>query len=67
MDNFASGERQDSARVHQYIHTLCSKMGIKDSMWHLVFKYHSGLHVYIQTEMEFLEISSPFSRDLLSF
>jgi hypothetical protein len=30
-------------------HTLCSKLGIKDSERHLVFKYHSGLHRYIQT------------------
>jgi hypothetical protein len=26
-------------------HTLCSKLGIKDSEWHLVLKYHSGLHI----------------------
>jgi hypothetical protein len=39
-------------------HTLCSNMGIKDSEWHLVLKYHSGLHKYIQMEMDFLDISS---------
>jgi hypothetical protein len=39
-------------------HTLRSKLGIKDSERHLVFKYHSGLHRYIQTEMDFLDISS---------
>jgi hypothetical protein len=39
-------------------HTLCTKMGIKDSERHLVLKYHGALHRYIQTEMEFLDISS---------
>jgi hypothetical protein len=33
-------------------------MGIKDSKRHLVLKYHDALHRYIQTEMEFLDISS---------
>jgi hypothetical protein len=39
-------------------HTLCTKMGIKDSERHLVLKYHRALHRYIQTEMDFLDISS---------
>jgi hypothetical protein len=39
-------------------HTLRSKLGIKDSERHLVLKYRSGLHRYIQTEMDFLDISS---------
>jgi hypothetical protein len=39
-------------------HTLHSKLGIKDSEWHLVLKYRSGIHRYIQTEMDFLDISS---------
>ena len=39
-------------------HTLCSKVGIKDSERHLVLKYHNGLHRYIQIEMDFLDISS---------
>jgi hypothetical protein len=39
-------------------HTLHTKMGIKDSERHLVLKYHGALHRYIQTEMEFLDISS---------
>jgi hypothetical protein len=30
-------------------HTLHSKLGIKDSEWHLVLKYRNGLHRYIQT------------------
>ena len=39
-------------------HTLHTKLGIKASEWHLVLKYCSALHRYIQTEMEFLDISS---------
>ena len=39
-------------------HTLSTKMGIKDSERHLVLKYRGALHRYIQTEMDFLNISS---------
>jgi hypothetical protein len=39
-------------------HTLCTKLGINDSEKHLVLKYRSFLHIYIQEEMEFLDISS---------
>jgi hypothetical protein len=39
-------------------HTLCTKLGIKDSEQHLVLKYHGALHRYIQTKMDFLNISS---------
>jgi hypothetical protein len=39
-------------------HTLHSKLGIKDSEQDLVLKYCSGLHGHIQTEMDFLDISS---------
>ena len=39
-------------------HTLRTKLGIKDSERHLVLKYGGALHRYIQTEMEFLDISS---------
>ena len=39
-------------------HTLHTKLGIKDSKKHLVLKYHSFMHIYIQEEMEFLNISS---------
>jgi hypothetical protein len=39
-------------------HTLCINLGIKDSERHLVLKYRGALHRYIQTEMEFLDISS---------
>jgi hypothetical protein len=37
---------------------LRTKLGIKDSKRHLVLKYRGALHRYIQTEMDFLEISS---------
>jgi hypothetical protein len=40
-------------------HTLCTKMGIKDSEWNLALKYCGALHRYIQTEINFLDISSP--------
>ena len=39
-------------------HTLSTKLGIRDSERHLVLKYCGYLHKYIQTEMEFLDISS---------
>jgi hypothetical protein len=39
-------------------HTLCTKLGIKYSKRHLVMKYRGALHRYIQTEMNFLDISS---------
>jgi hypothetical protein len=38
-------------------HTLRTKLGIKDSEQHLVLKYCGALHMYIQTEMEFMDIS----------
>jgi hypothetical protein len=39
-------------------HTLPTKSGIKYSEKNLVLKYRSGMHRYIQTEMDFLDISS---------
>jgi hypothetical protein len=39
-------------------HTLRTKIGIKDSERHMVMKYHRALHRYIQTKMDFLDISS---------
>jgi hypothetical protein len=39
-------------------HTLHTKLGIKDSERHLVLKYRGALHRYIQTKMDFLDISS---------
>jgi hypothetical protein len=39
-------------------HTLRTKLGIKDSERNLILKYRGALHRYIQTEMDFLNISS---------
>ena len=39
-------------------YTLRTNMGIKDSQRNLILKYRSGLHRYIRTEMDFLDISS---------
>jgi hypothetical protein len=39
-------------------HTLRTKLGIKYSERHMVLKYRDSLHRYIQTEMEFMDISS---------
>jgi hypothetical protein len=36
-------------------HTLCSNIGIKDDERNLVPKYQSGLHKYIQLEMDFFD------------
>jgi hypothetical protein len=34
---------QEVSEYTNVFHTLCSKMGNKDSVQHLVLKYHSGL------------------------
>jgi hypothetical protein len=39
-------------------HSLCTKLGIKDSKRHLVLKYRGALHREIQNEMDFLDILS---------
>ena len=39
-------------------HTLHTKLSIKYSERHLILKYRSGLHRYIRTKMDFLDISS---------
>jgi hypothetical protein len=39
-------------------HTFHTKLGIKNSKQHLVLKYRGALHRYIQTKMDFLDISS---------
>jgi hypothetical protein len=33
-------------------------MGIRDFEWNMVLKYHGCLHKYIQTKMDFMDISS---------
>jgi transposase InsO family protein len=48
-------------------HTLHSKLGIKDFERHLFLKYRSGLHRYIQTNMDFLDISSRKTTTLFLF
>ena len=40
------------------VHTLRTKLGIKDLERHLVLKYRGYLHKHIQEEMEFLDITS---------
>jgi hypothetical protein len=53
------GKRDQTVPEYTNIfHTLRSKLGIKDFKRHLVLKYRSGLHKYIQTEMDFLDITS---------
>jgi hypothetical protein len=49
---------QTMSKFTNTIHTLHTKLGIKDSERHLVMKYHEDIHKYIQNEMEFLDISS---------
>jgi hypothetical protein len=39
-------------------HTLCTKLGIKDSKQHMALKYRGALHKYVHTKMKFLYISS---------
>jgi hypothetical protein len=53
--------RQEPQAVPEFtntFHTFHTKLGIKDSERHLVLKYRGALHRYIQTEMDFLDISS---------
>lgn len=39
-------------------HSLSTKLGIDDLENHQILKYQSGIHRYIQTEMEFLNIET---------
>jgi hypothetical protein len=48
---------QTMSKFKNTFHTLCTKLGIKDSEQHLVLKYRGALHKYIQTKMEFMGIS----------
>ena len=57
MDHIATREKPNSIRFHKYFPYLACEAG-KDSKWHLVLKYHGALHRYIQTEMDFVNISS---------
>jgi hypothetical protein len=49
---------QEVRKFSNTFHTLRTKLGIKDSERNLVLKYRGALHRYIQTEMDFLDISS---------
>jgi hypothetical protein len=53
--------QEKSQKVSEFtntLHTLCTKLGIKDSEQNLVMKYRGALYRYIQTKMDFLNISS---------
>ena len=58
MDHTAAREGPSSSGVHQYLPYLAHQFGIKDFKRHLVLKYHGALYRYIQTEMDFLDMSS---------
>ena len=59
MDDIVPEKKDQTVPEYTNIfHTLHSKLGIRDSERHLVLKYRSGLHRYIQSEMDFLDISS---------
>jgi hypothetical protein len=49
---------QEVSKFTNTFHTLCTKIGIKYFEWNFILKYHGNLHRYIQTKMEFLDISS---------
>jgi len=49
---------QEVSKFTNTFNTLCTKIGIKDSEQHMVLKYYGALHIYIQIEMDFLDISS---------
>ena len=48
---------QDVHELTNLFHILRTKLGIKYSEKNLVLMYHNFLHIYIQEEMEFLNIS----------
>jgi hypothetical protein len=58
MEHTVAREGPRSLEFTNTFHTLCTKLGIKDSKQPLVLKYRGALHRYIQTEMDFLDISS---------
>ena len=49
---------EDIYELTNFFHTLCTKLGIKDSERHLVLKYRDCLHKHIKEEMELLDITS---------
>ena len=58
MDHIAARKRPSSARFHKYLPYLVHQAGYQRFRVTLVLKYRGALHRYIQTEMEFLDISS---------
>ena len=49
---------QTVSKYTNKFHTLHTKFGIMHTERHMILKYRSGLHRYIRTEMDFLDISS---------
>jgi hypothetical protein len=49
---------QTMSEFKNTFNTLHTKLGIKYSERNLILKYPSALHMYIQTKMEFMDISS---------
>ena len=58
MDHTMRKRGQEVPEFTNTFHTLRTKLGIKDFERHLVLKYREALHRYVQTEMDFLDISS---------
>ena len=58
MDHTAARKRPSSARFHKYLPYLADQDGYQ--IFRAIFgaQYRGALHIYIQTEMEFLDISS---------
>jgi hypothetical protein len=46
---FHHTRNQTVPKYTNIFHTLCSKLGVKDSKRHMFLKYHSGMNRYIQT------------------
>ena len=58
MDHTAAREGPSSFGVHQYLPYLAHQARYQDSERHLVLKYRGALQRYIQTKIDFLDISS---------
>ena len=58
MDHVAARKRPRGARFHKYLPYLAHHTGYQRFRATSSAQYHDALHRYIQTEMEFLNISS---------
>ena len=58
MDHTTTREGPSSFEIHQYLPYLAHQARYRRLERHLVLKYRGALHRYIQTEMDFLDISS---------